>query len=253
MRLLKEVLEKIKPSERERAIVNAVTREIVEIAEEEIEKKDATATPRLVGSIAKDTYLSGDHDVDLFLAFPLEVPLEELKKIGLELGRSIGERLGGYEVAYAEHPYVRALYKGFEVDIVPCYNVKSWKDVKTAVDRSLLHTEWVIKNINGRNDEVRLLKKFLKGINAYGSEVYVRGFSGYLTELLIIKYGSFMSLLENIEFLGKSKILDLEGWLKREPEIAYKTVERERESPLIGIDPVELRLRNTLKAGKAEN
>lgn len=247
MRLLKEVLEKIKPSERERAIVNAVTREIVEIAEEEIEKKDATATPRLVGSIAKDTYLSGDHDVDLFLAFPLEVPLEELKKIGLELGRSIGERLGGYEVAYAEHPYVRALYKGFEVDIVPCYNVKSWKDVKTAVDRSLLHTEWVIKNINGRNDEVRLLKKFLKGINAYGSEVYVRGFSGYLTELLIIKYGSFMSLLENIEFLGKSKILDLEGWLKRDPEIAYKTVERERESPLIVIDPVDPR-RNVASA-----
>ena len=247
MELLKEVLEKIKPSERERAIVNAVTREIVEIAEEEIEKKDATATPRLVGSIAKDTYLSGDHDVDLFLAFPLEVPLKELKKIGLELGRSIGERLGDYEVAYAEHPYVRALYKGFEVDIVPCYNVKSWKDVKTAVDRSLLHTEWVIKNINGRNDEVRLLKKFLKGINAYGSEVYVRGFSGYLTELLIIKYGSFMSLLENIEFLGKSKILDLEGWLKRDPEIAYKTVERERESPLIVIDPVDPR-RNVASA-----
>lgn len=241
MELLKEVLERIKPSEEERALVNAVTREIVGIAEEEIGKKDLEVTPRLVGSIAKDTYLSGDHDVDLFLAFPLEVPLEELRKIGLELGEAIGKRLESYEIAYAEHPYVRAFYKGFDVDIVPCYNVKSWRDVKTAVDRSLLHTEWVVKHLDGRNDEVRLLKKFLKGINAYGSEVYVRGFSGYLTELLIIKYGSFMNLLENVEFLGKGKIIDLEGWLKKEPEIAYKTVERERESPLIVIDPVDPR------------
>lgn len=241
MELLKEVLERIKPSEEERALVNAVTQEILKIAEEEIGKKDLEVTPRLVGSIAKDTYLSGDHDVDLFLAFPLEVPLEELRKIGLELGEAIGKRLESYEIAYAEHPYVRAFYKGFDVDIVPCYNVKSWRDVKTAVDRSLLHTEWVVKHLDGRNDEVRLLKKFLKGINAYGSEVYVRGFSGYLTELLIIKYGSFMNLLENVEFLGKGKIIDLEGWLKKEPEIAYKTVEREGESPLIVIDPVDPR------------
>ncbi|ALV62359.1 tRNA nucleotidyltransferase, archaeal type [Thermococcus sp. 2319x1] len=241
MELLMEVLDKIKPSEEERALVNAVTREIVEIAEEEIVKKDLEVIPRLVGSIAKDTYLSGDHDVDLFLAFPPEVPLEELRKIGLELGKAIGERLESYEIAYAEHPYVRAFYKGFDVDIVPCYNVKSWREVKTAVDRSLLHTEWVIKHLDGRNDEVRLLKKFLKGINAYGSEVYVRGFSGYLTELLIIKYGSFMNLLESVGFLARSKIIDLGGWLKKEPEIAYKTVERERESPLIVIDPVDPR------------
>ncbi|MDK2853382.1 CCA tRNA nucleotidyltransferase [Thermococcus sp. PK] len=247
MELLKEVLEKIKPSEEERAVVNAVTKEIVDIAGEEIEKRKLDVTPRLVGSIAKDTYLSGDHDVDLFLAFPLEVPLEELRKAGLELGKAIGKRLGSYEIAYAEHPYVRALYRGFEVDIVPCYNVKSWREVKTAVDRSLLHTEWVISHLNGKNDEVRLLKKFLKGINAYGSEVYVRGFSGYLTELLIIKYDSFMNLLENVEFLGKSKIIDLEGWLKKEPEIAYKTVEREKERPLVVIDPVDPR-RNVASA-----
>ncbi|HDG64364.1 MAG TPA: CCA tRNA nucleotidyltransferase [Thermococcus sp.] len=247
MKLLEEVLGRIKPSEEERRLVNKVTREVVDIAKAKIEKVESEVTLHLVGSIAKDTYLSGDHDIDLFLAFPLESSLEELRKRGLELAKAIGNNLENYEVAYAEHPYVRAIYKGFDIDIVPCYNVKSWKEVRTAVDRSILHTKWVIEHLNGRNDEVRLLKRFLKGANAYGSEVYVRGFSGYLTELLIIKHGSFLKLMENIEFLGKIKIIDLEGWLKKEPEIAYKTVEREGEKPLIVIDPVDPR-RNVASA-----
>ncbi|USG99592.1 CCA tRNA nucleotidyltransferase [Thermococcus argininiproducens] len=247
MELLKEVLSMIKPSEEEKKVVSAVTEAVFQIAKEEIDNYNLDIVPYLVGSIAKNTYLSGDHDIDLFLAFPSNTPLEELKKTGLELAKAIGGKLDTYEIAYAEHPYVKATYKGFEVDLVPCYNVENWKEVRTAVDRSILHTKWIIEHLNGKNDEVRLLKRFLKGINVYGSEVYVRGFSGYLTELLIIKYGSFMKLIEDIEFLGKSKIVDLGGWIRKEPEIAYKTIERESESPLIVIDPVDPR-RNVASA-----
>jgi len=123
MKLLEEVLGRIKPSEEERRLVNKVTREVVDIAKAKIEKVESEVTLHLVGSIAKDTYLSGDHDIDLFLAFPLESSLEELRKRGLELAKAIGNNLENYEVAYAEHPYVRAIYKGFDIDIVPGYNV----------------------------------------------------------------------------------------------------------------------------------
>ncbi|WP_297499376.1 CCA tRNA nucleotidyltransferase, partial [Thermococcus sp.] len=114
---------------------------------------------------------------------------------------------------------------------------------RTAVDRSILHTGWVNENIKGKNDEVRLLKKFLKGIKAYGSEVYIRGFSGYLAEILIIKYGSFLDVLEKADFILRQKIIDPGNWLKREPEIAMKTVKREidEDRPLIVIDPVDPR------------
>ena len=247
MELLKEVLSMIKPSEEEKKVVSAVTEAVFQIAKDEIDNYNLDIVPYLVGSIAKDTYLSGDHDIDLFLAFPTNTSLEELKKTGLELAKAIGRKLDTYEIAYAEHPYVKATYRGFEVDLVPCYNVENWKEVRTAVDRSILHTKWIIEHLDGKNDEVRLLKRFLKGINVYGSEVYIRGFSGYLTELLIIKYGSFMKLIEDIEFLGKSKIVDLGGWIRKEPEIAYKTIERESESPLIVIDPVDPR-RNVASA-----
>ncbi|WP_297464433.1 CCA tRNA nucleotidyltransferase [Thermococcus sp.] len=241
--VISEVLQRIRPSEEERAFVVELMEELKGLAEETIESSGLDVKPHFVGSLAKDTYLAGDHDVDLFLAFPLETPLEELRKKGLELGKVIAKKLDSYEIAYAEHPYVRAKYRGVSVDLVPCYDVKDWKDVRTAVDRSILHTRWVIENIKGRNDEVRLLKRFLKGIKAYGSEIYIRGFSGYLAEILVIKYGSFLGVLKNADFMLRQKIIDPGNWLKREYELAMKTVKREtgEDRPLIVIDPVDPR------------
>ncbi|ASI98410.1 CCA tRNA nucleotidyltransferase [Thermococcus celer] len=241
--VIAEVLPRIRPTDEERAFVEGLMEELKIIAEETIEGMGLDAKPYFVGSLAKDTYLAGDHDADLFLAFPLDVPLEELRETGLKLGRAIAERLDSYEVAYAEHPYVRASYRGVSVDLVPCYDVKSWRDVKTAVDRSILHTGWVLENLNGRNDEVRLLKRFLKGINAYGSEIHVRGFSGYLAEILIIEHGSFLEVLGKADFMLRRKIIDPGNWLKREYEIAMKTVRREIDAdrPLIVMDPVDPR------------
>ncbi|ASJ15354.1 CCA tRNA nucleotidyltransferase [Thermococcus radiotolerans] len=241
--VLQKVLQRIRPTDEERAFVEGLMGELRGIAEETTESLGLDVKPYFVGSLAKDTYLAGDHDVDLFLAFPLDTPLEELREKGLELGRAIAERLGSYEIAYAEHPYVRARYKGVKVDIVPCYDVESWRDVKTAVDRSILHNRWVIKNLEGRNNEVRLLKRFLKGINAYGSEIYIRGFSGYLAEILVIRYGSFLEVLKNADFMLRRKIIDPGNWLKHEHEVAMRTVRREAEAdrPLIVIDPVDPR------------
>ncbi|WP_048150618.1 CCA tRNA nucleotidyltransferase [Palaeococcus ferrophilus] len=240
-RVIEEILQKIVPTEEERAFVNELMEELEEIAWEAIEGLGLDVRPYFVGSLAKDTYLAGDHDVDLFLAFPLDTPIEELRERGLELGKAIAENLDSHEVAYAEHPYVRGLYRDVEVDLVPCYDVRDWRDVRTAVDRSILHTRWVLENINGKNDEVRLLKRFLKGIKAYGSEVYVRGFSGYLAEILVIKYGSFREVLSSAEVMLRGKIIDSTGWLRRERELAMATVEREKEKPLVVLDPVDPR------------
>ncbi|WP_297535770.1 nucleotidyltransferase domain-containing protein, partial [Thermococcus sp.] len=138
--VLSEVLRRIRPSDEERAFVEALMEELRTITEEEINELGLDVRPYFVGSLAKDTYLAGDHDVDLFLAFPLETPLEELREKGLELGKAIAEKLDSHEIAYAEHPYVRARYRGVGVDLVPCYDVRTWRDVRTAVDRSILHT-----------------------------------------------------------------------------------------------------------------
>ena len=245
--ILQEVLQKIKPSKEERELVERIKGELLGLVREEIERAGLEVKPYFVGSLAKDTYLAGDHDIDLFLAFPLDVPLNELKEEGFKLAEAIGKRLDSYEKAYAEHPYISGRYRGFDVDLVPCYDVNSWREVRTAVDRSILHNRWVLKHLNGRNDEVRLLKRFFKGINVYGSEIYVKGFSGYLTELLIIHFGSFLDVLKSADFMHRKKIIDPEGWLKKEREMALKTIEREKEAPLIVLDPVDPR-RNVASA-----
>ncbi|MCK5661179.1 MAG: CCA tRNA nucleotidyltransferase, partial [Methanosarcinales archaeon] len=45
-------------------------------------------------------------------------------------------------------------------------------------------------------DEVLLLKQFMKGCGVYGSELKNQGFAGYLVELLVIHYGSFADVLK---------------------------------------------------------
>jgi tRNA adenylyltransferase (EC 2.7.7.25) len=54
----------------------------------------------------------------------------------------------------------------------------------------------VISNLHReQKDEVRLLKKFMKGIGVYGAEIKVKGFSGYVAELLVYFYDSFRNVL----------------------------------------------------------
>ena len=82
------------------------------------------------------------------------------------------------------------------VNIVPCYKV-ALGEWKSAADRSPYHTKYIISKLDDRlRLEARLFKKFVKASRVYGAEVRVQGFSGYVCEVLILKYGSFQSVLE---------------------------------------------------------
>jgi len=134
--------------------------------------------------------------------------MEELEKIGLEIGKKIVDE---YELRYAAHPYVHGVIKGVEVDIVPCYKLKSPKKIKSAVDRTPFHHEWLKDRIKGKENEVRLLKRFLKASNLYGAEFKIKGFSGYLCELLIIFYGSFLNLVKNATQWRRNMVIDVKN------------------------------------------
>ena len=163
-------------------------------AEEEIRRRleKFDVEYKFVGSYARNTWLKGNLEIDVFLLFPEDLPREELEKRGLEIGKTI---LDSYEIRYAEHPYVHGKVKGVEVDVVPCYKVKDPSNIKSAVDRTPFHHEWLKDRIKGKENDVRLLKRFLKVHGIYGAEYKVRGFSGYLCELLIVFYGSFENLV----------------------------------------------------------
>lgn len=188
-----KVLKKIIPDKKEEGKIQNAINELSAKINSAIKKFNLKAIPILVGSVAKGTYTKNP-DVDIFIMFPKETKREDLEKFGLKIGEEVikGER------RYAEHPYIHGFYKNLEVDIVPCYKIENVKQKMSAVDRTPFHNEFVIKNLKKKQrNEVRLLKQFLKGIGVYGAENSIQGFSGYLCEILIIKYGSFLNLINN--------------------------------------------------------
>ena len=122
--------------------------------------------------------------------YQLLFPRKNLGDIGLKIAKKAAGDAKQLE-RFAEHPYLEIFIDGYRVDIVPCYDAKpgEWQ---SATDRTPYHTDYIkahlAKELRG---EVRLLKKFMQGIDVYGAEIKVGGFSGYLCELLIMKYGSF--------------------------------------------------------------
>jgi tRNA nucleotidyltransferase (CCA-adding enzyme) len=80
---------------------------------------------------------------------------------------------------------------------VPCYKIENASQKLSAVDRTPLHTKYIIQNLKeNQKKEVRLLKQFLIGIECYGAEADVEGFSGYLCEILILKFKTFINLIK---------------------------------------------------------
>jgi tRNA nucleotidyltransferase (CCA-adding enzyme) len=188
------------------------------------------------GSYAKGTWVADDMsepDLDIFVKFDPSVDKREFEDLGIKVGLSA---LSEYEpyLRYSEHPYVEAKIKDIRINVVPCYNVKegNWK---SAADRSPFHTTFMQEHLNDyMRDQVRILKRFLKSSGIYGSQLSVSGFSGYVTEILILKYGSFMNVIKYIATLEHERdfvaLHDLESHLFRH-----------FDSKIIIIDPIDTR------------
>lgn len=156
-------------------------------------RKSPVARCLIAGSAARSTFLADRLDIDLFLLFPTSLDRARLESEGLALAADL---LQEPETRYAEHPYLRGRFEGFPVDAVPGYQVDDPSHPMSAVDRTPFHQAYLEARATPTTPrEVRLTKQFLRGIGAYGSEARTAGFSGYLVELLVLKFGGFRPLL----------------------------------------------------------
>jgi tRNA nucleotidyltransferase (CCA-adding enzyme) len=215
------VLKRVLPSQEDRVRLKEISNEILSRIEHLAALRALSLKAMLVGSAARDTWLSGDHDLDIFLGVPIDGSLDA----ALEIARIVAPV---HEEKYAEHAYVHARVNGFDVDLVPCYLVEDASKLKSAVDRTPFHTKYVAGKIVGLEGDVLLLKQFLKGVGVYGSELKVGGFSGYLSELLILRYGSFPEVLRAAKSWRPGEFIDLEG-----------CGNNAHEEPLVVVDPVD--------------
>ncbi|WP_455285154.1 CCA tRNA nucleotidyltransferase [[Eubacterium] cellulosolvens] len=228
------VARQIAPQSAERERVHGLAEQLKARLIAEAEKRGLEAEVRLDGSVAKDTWLRGDADIDIFLRVPASMSRTDLERRCLEVAR---RALKGYPIVerFAEHPYVETHVEGIRVNVVPCYNVArgEWR---SATDRTPFHTEYVISHLSpDQKGEVRLLEAFLKGIGVYGADVKVSGFSGMLCETLIMCYGSFVKTLEEAQSWKAPTVIDLERYYAAREEEVLDLF----EEPLIVIDPVD--------------
>jgi tRNA CCA-adding enzyme len=205
MNIEDEVLARVRPPREQQDRIVQVVRDLVARVRQVALYFKLEVEPFVAGSVAKDTYLK-DPDIDIFMLFPPDTPVEVVAKKGLDIARSIMEG----EEKYAQHPYLRGSYGGFEVDLVPAYKLPDTKVLQTAVDRTPFHVEFVNRCLKPeQRDQVRLLKQFLKGIGTYGAEEATQGFSGYMVELLVMRFGSFDGALRGLVDLPMGRPLDL--------------------------------------------
>ena len=226
MSIESEVIAMIKPSKEDEERIRKAADSLMLEVRDYICRNNIDVETRFVGSFSKGTYLM-EPDLDLFLMFPETTPKDEIVRIGLKMGEEI---IGGKK-QYAEHPYTRGTFQGIEVDMVPCYHITSTEKLLTPVDRSPFHTDYVLSKVDDRMcNEIRLMKRFMKGIGTYGAEPNTRGFSGYMCELITIHYGGFIdAVIAAAEWKeGVTIVLEKRGPPMVSPVVLYDPVDPRR-------------------------
>ncbi len=184
------------------------------------------------GSFAKGTSLRGTHDVDVFVRFP-KGTADTL------MSENLRKAFPKAEVLHGSRDYLQMTRGGIVFEIVPVHHVEQAHEISNVTDMSPLHVTYVQSHLTPvQKDDVRLLKQFCKAAGVYGAESHVRGFSGYVLELLVAEYGSFEKFLKAMG--------TWEGRIVLDPAKAYPSVAaailRLNESklgPLVLVDPLD--------------
>lgn len=216
---------------------NKVAQLAFNLVQNEIKKFPEIEGLEFGGSFAKGTWLSKGADVDIFIKFKNSTSEEQFETISKKVGFAALKDYSPY-VRYSDHPYVEAEIESTKINVVPAYSVKSG-EWKSAADRSPFHTTLMKNSLTAKmKNDVRVLKLFLKSNGIYGAEIAKQGFSGYVSEVLILQFGSFEKLIKAI------------GEIKENQTIGNS--EKKFDTTITIIDPID-KTRNLAAAISNEN
>ncbi len=218
---MKKVLERIKPTRREKIKINKIIKDFYK----KIKIKHCELI--LGGSIGKDTWVHNNHDIDIYARFTPK----KYKNISKTLEKELRKHFKVKKL-HGSRDYFNIKIDNYTIEVIPILKIKKPSEAENITDISPFHTKYVRKFKN--KDEIRLAKAFFRAQKVYGAESYIKGFSGYLVELLTIHYQTFNNLIKNIA-KWKSKTLIGDANVIKELNKSKKT------SPLIFIDPTDQR------------
>ena len=190
----------------------------------------------LGGSYAKDTWLPGNKDIDVFVKFKAKKYRDE--NISSILYVTLRKKFKNVLIVHGSRDYFHVEFEGILFEVVPVLDVKHASEAENIMDVSPLHVKYVKRKVRHK-DDVRKLKALLKANHLYGAESYLQGFSGYVCELLISYYGSFSKLIANVRKWNlKGIVLDV-GKQYSSPSIALKSLNKSKLGILVLVDPVD--------------
>ncbi len=221
--VLRRVLEKIKPNKEDEKVLKDLAKGIME----NINIKGAR--PILGGSGAKGTWMKGTHDIDIYVKFnKMRYKNKDISKI---LEKELKKKFKKAIKLHGSRDYFRIVKNKFTFEIVPIIEVKKASEALNITDISPLHTKWVRKH-KKLADDIRLAKAFCRAQSCYGAESYIRGFSGYVLEILVINYGSFENFVKAAANWKQKEYIDF-------AKHGVQLNRAKTQSPLILIDPVQ--------------
>jgi len=245
--IVKEIASKVKLDEIEIKEINSKLEEFMKKLNERIKKSKIKVEVFVGGSFAKKTLIRKEkYDIDIFLRFDKKYADEELS----ELTKKILKGIKGLSEVHGSRDYFQVREgNNLYFEIVPVREIKKPEEAKNITDLSYSHVKYVNKKIKKESvlDEIMVAKAFCHAKNCYGAESYIKGFSGYALELLIIKYKTFEKFIREVSKSKDKIIIDIEKKFPNKQRIMIDLNESKLLSPIILIDPT-YKQRNALAA-----
>lgn len=191
------------------------------------------------GSVGKGTCLPGIHDIDYFMRFDLN------KYESVDISTVCEGVLSGvFEDVLrlkGSRDYYRVKIGEYEIEIIPVLYIKRINQAKNLTDQSPFHVNWIKKKVKvkkGLDVDMRLAKQFFRASRVYGAESWIGGFSGHVTEILVVHYGSFEKLLKAVLKWKDKTVIDVEKAYKGKDVLEILDGAK-TAGPLVVIDPVD--------------
>ena len=236
--ILEKEIERISPSRSEILKLSKASKNFIELLKREGVKA------YVGGSLAKRTVIKTNglssfidnfgelQDVDIFAVFDYSEDIKKLegilKKINLP---------GKLKKVHGSRDYFQIICDEVLLEVIPVVKNNDPELAKNITDVSLSHVKYVVGEVKKNPeiaDEIRLAKAFCHANRCYGAEGYVKGFSGYSLEVLVIYFGGFVKFLKGID---KKRIIDPLKHFRSDREILSELNASKLNCPVILIDP----------------
>jgi len=185
------------------------------------------------GSLAKGTLVvKKKQDIDVFVVFDYSEDILKLEKVLKSI-----DLPGKLKQVHGSRDYFHVDVGDVVLEVIPVVKNSDPELAENVTDMSLSHVEYVTGEIKKNPElagEIMLAKAFCRAQRCYGAEGYLRGFSGYSLEVLVIHFGGFVKFLKGI---SKKRVVDSCKYFRNEKEIMREINANKLQGPVVVVDP----------------